>query len=143
MDNPQSIKEEFNTLINSITNEIFKNALYKNVNDLNSKMIDVSGSIKENLEGINKSVNHLSQLDHKIAPTSVSIENAAKNINKNVDKLNTYVIEIVSKNKEDLFNSIKLTIGNSLRSFQNKLLVLLGGNIVLSLIILILLIIKR
>lgn len=143
MDNPQSIKEEFNTLINSITNEIFKNALYKNVNDLNSKMIDVSGSIKENLEGINKSVNHLSQLDHKIAPTSVSIENAAKNINKNVDKLNTYVIEIVSKNKEDLFNSIKLSIGNSLRSFQNKLLVLLGGNIILSLIILILLIIKR
>lgn len=143
MDNPQSIKEEFNTLINSITNEIFKNALYKNVNDLNNKMIDVSGSIKENLEGISKSVNHLSQLDHKITPTAVSIENAAKNINENVDKLNTYVIEIVSKNKEDLFNSIKLTIGNSLRSFQNKLLVLLGGNIVLSLIILILLIIKR
>ncbi|WP_346873971.1 hypothetical protein [Clostridium sp. UBA5988] len=143
MDNPQSIKEEFNTLINSITNEIFKNVLYKNVNDLNNKMIDVSGSIKENLEGINKSVNHLSQLDHKITPTAVSIENAAKNINENVDKLNTYVIEIVSKNKEDLFNSIKLTIGNSLRSFQNKLLVLLGGNIVLSLIILILLIIKR
>ena len=143
MDNPQSIKEEFNTLINSITNEIFKNALYKNVNDLNNKMIDVSGSIKENLEGINKSVNHLSQLDHKITPTAVSIENAAKNINENVEKLNTYVIEIVSKSKEDLFNSIKLTIGNSLRSFQNKLLVLLGGNIVLSLIILILLIIKR
>lgn len=143
MDNPQSIKEEFNTLINSITNEIFKNALYKNVNDLNSKMIDVSGSIKENLEGINKSVNHLSQLDHKITPTAVSIENAAKNINENVDKLNTYVIEIVSKNKEALFNSIKLTIGNSLRSFQNKLLVLLGGNIILSLIIIILLIIKR
>jgi len=143
MDNPQSIKEEFNTLINSITNEIFKNALYKNVNDLNNKMIDVSGSIKENLEGINKSVNHLSQLDHKITPTAVSIENAAKNINENVDKLNTYVIEIVSKNKEDLFNSIKLTIGNSLRSFQNKLLVLLGGNIILSLIIIILLIIKR
>lgn len=143
MDNPQSIKEEFNTLINSITIEIFKNALYKNVNDLNNKMIDVSGSIKENLEGINKSVNHLSQLDHKITPTAVSIENAAKNINENVDKLNTYVIEIVSKNKEDLFNSIKLSIGNSLRSFQNKLLVLLGVNIVLSLIILILLIIKR
>lgn len=143
MDNPQSIKEEFNTLINSITNEILKNALYKNVNDLNNKMIDVSGSIKENLEGINKSVNHLSQLDHKIAPTAVSIENAAKNINENVDKLNTYVIEIVSKNKEDLFNSIKLSIGNSLRSFRNKLLVLLGGNIVLSLIIIILLIIKR
>jgi len=143
MDNPQSIKEEFNTLINSITNEIFKNALYKNVNDLNNKMIDVSGSIKENLEGINKSVNHLSQLDHKITPTAVSIENAAKNINENVDKLNTYVIEIVSKNKEALFNSIKLTIGNSLRSFQNKLLVLLGGNIILSLIIIILLIIKR
>ncbi|MBE6060393.1 MAG: hypothetical protein E7215_09505 [Clostridium sulfidigenes] len=143
MDNPQSIKEEFNTLINSITNEIFKNALYKNVNNLNNKMIDVSGSIKENLEGINKSVNHLSQLDHKITPTAVSIENAAKNINENVDKLNTYVIEIVSKNKEDLFNSIKLSIGNSLRSFRNKLLVLLGGNIVLSLIILILLIIKR
>jgi len=143
MDNPQSIKEEFNTLINSITNEILKNALYKNVNDLNNKMIDVSGSIKENLEGINKSVNHLSQLDHKITPTAVSIENAAKNINENVDKLNTYVIEIVSKNKEDLFNSIKLSIGNSLRSFRNKLLVLLGGNIVLSLIILILLIIKR
>lgn len=143
MDNPQSIKEEFNTLINSITIEIFKNALYKNVNDLNNKMIDVSGSIKENLEGINKSVNHLSQLDHKITPTAVSIENAAKNINENVDKLNTYVIEIVSKNKEDLFNSIKLSIGNSLRSFRNKLLVLLGGNIVLSLIILILLIIKR
>ncbi len=143
MDNPQSIKEEFNTLINSITNEIFKNALYKNVNDLNNKMIDVSGSIKENLEGINKSVNHLSQLDHKITHTAVSIENAAKNINENVDKLNTYVIEIVSKNKEDLFNSIKLSIGNSLRSFQNKLLVLLGGNIILSLIILILLIIKR
>ncbi len=143
MDNPQSIKEEFNTLINSITNEIFKNALYKNVNDLNSKMIDVSESIKENLEGINKSVNHLSQLDHKITPTAVSIENAAKNINENVDKLNTYVIEIVSKNKEALFNSIKLTIGNSLRSFQNKLLVLLGGNIILSLIIIILLIIKR
>lgn len=143
MDNPQSIKEEFNTLINSITNEIFKNVLYKNVNDLNNKMIDVSGSIKENLEGINKSVNHLSQLDHKITPTAVSIENAAKNINENVDKLNTYVIEIVSKNKEALFNSIKLTIGNSLRSFQNKLLVLLGGNIILSLIIIILLIIKR
>ncbi len=143
MDNPQSIKEEFNTLINSITNEIFKNALYKNVNDLNNKMIDVSGSIKENLEGINKSVNHLSQLDHKITPTAVSIENAAKNINENVDKLNTYVIEIVSKNKEALFNSIKLTIGNSLRSFQNKLLVLLGRNIILSLIIIILLIIKR
>jgi|GEM_PF-1713820 len=143
MDNPQSIKEEFNTLINSITIEIFKNALYKNVNDLNNKMIDVSGSIKENLEGINKSVNHLSQLDHKITPTAVSIENAAKNINENVDKLNTYVIEIVSKNKEDLFNSIKLSIGNSLRSFQNKLLVLLGGNIILSLIIIILLIIKR
>lgn len=143
MDNPQSIKEEFNTLINSITIEIFKNALYKNVNNLNNKMIDVSGSIKENLEGINKSVNHLSQLDHKITPTAVSIENAAKNINENVDKLNTYVIEIVSKNKEDLFNSIKLSIGNSLRSFQNKLLVLLGGNIILSLIIIILLIIKR
>ncbi len=143
MDNPQSIKEEFNTLINSITNEIFKNALYKNVNDLNSKMIDVSESIKENLEGINKSVNHLSQLDHKITPTAVSIENAAKNINENVEKLNTYVIEIVSKSKEDLFNSIKLSIGNSLRSFQNKLLVLLGGNIILSLIIIILLIIKR
>jgi len=106
-------------------------------------MIDVSGSIKENLEGINKSVNHLSQLDHKITPTAVSIENAAKNINENVDKLNTYVIEIVSKSKEDLFNSIKLSIGNSLRSFQNKLLVLLGGNIILSLIIIILLIIKR